>query len=83
MMPFGKEELDYISRLDAQKDIELLRRELPSIREESLRTLEISTTLLKKCAAAGMSLAEIANVVSRPLIGALTRGYAVQLLPSM
>lgn len=69
MMPFGKEELDYISRLDAQKDIELLRRELPSIREESLRTLEISTTLLKKCAAAGMSLAEIANVVSRPLIG--------------
>ena len=68
-MPFGKEELEYIARLDVKKDIELLRRELPSIREESLRTLEVATTLLKKCAAAGMSLSEIANVVTRPLIG--------------
>jgi hypothetical protein len=69
MMPFGKEELDYIARLDVKRDIELLRRELPSLREESLRTLEVATTLLKKCAAAGMTLAEIASVVTRPLIG--------------
>ncbi len=68
-MPFGKEELDYIARLDVKKDVELLRRELPSLREESLRTLEVATTLLKKCAAAGMTLAEIAGVVTRPLIG--------------
>eukprot|EP00887_Chlorella_sp_A99_P007414 scaffold2.g7414.t1 len=69
MMPFGREELEYIASLDAAADVAMLRRELPSLREESLRLLEVSTTLLKACAAAGMSLAEIAGVVTRPLIG--------------
>lgn len=41
MLPFGREELDYIARLDVKADIALLRRELPSIREESLRMLEV------------------------------------------
>ncbi len=53
MMPFSEEELDYIARLDAAADKELLRRELPSLREESLRTLEVATLLLQRCAAAG------------------------------
>ena len=52
-MPFSEEELDYIARLDAAADKELLRRELPSLREESLRTLEVATLLLQHCAAAG------------------------------
>ena len=69
LMPFGVEELEYIARLDPRADSDLLRRELPGIREESLRLLEISTTLLKRCAAAGLSLSEIAAVVTRPLIG--------------
>ncbi|GAB4817134.1 hypothetical protein N2152v2_004180 [Parachlorella kessleri] len=69
MMPFGREELEYIARLDAKADVALLRRELPSLREESLRCLEVATAVLKKCAAAGMTLAEIAGVVTRPLIG--------------
>lgn len=69
MMPFSPEELDFIARLDPKADAELLRRELPSLREESLRVLEVSTTLLKRCAAAGLSLSEIATVVTRPLIG--------------
>ena len=68
-MPFGREELDYIAALDAKADVEMLRREVPSLREESLRLLEVSTTLLQACAAAGLSLAEIATVVTRPLIG--------------
>lgn len=69
LMPFGPEELEYIARLDPRADSDLLRRELPGIREESLRLLEVATTLLKRCAAAGLSLSEIAAVVTRPLIG--------------
>jgi len=69
MMPFGAEELEYIARLDPKADADLLRRELPCLREESLRVLEVSTTLLKRCAAAGLSLSEIATVVTRPLFG--------------
>jgi hypothetical protein len=53
MIPFSEDELDYIARLDAAADKDLLRRELPSLREESLRTLEVATMLLKRCAAAG------------------------------
>jgi hypothetical protein len=41
MIPFGEEELAYIARLDAAYDIKLLRQELPSLRDESLRTLEV------------------------------------------
>jgi len=69
LMPFGQEELEYISKLHPRADSELLRRELPGIKEESLRLLEVSTTLLKRCAAAGFSLSDIAGVVTRPLIG--------------
>ena len=69
MMPFSEEELCYIEALDAQKDVELLQRELPSLRVESLRTLQVATALLKRCAAAGLNLSEIGTIVSRPLVG--------------
>ena len=68
-MPFTEEELSYIKALDAQKDVELLQRELPSLRVESLRTLQVATALLKLCAAAGLNLSEIGTIVSRPLVG--------------
>ena len=69
MMPFSEDELSYIKALDAQKDVELLQRELPSLRVESLRTLQVATALLKRCAAAGLNLSEIGTIVSRPLVG--------------
>ncbi|KAI3426258.1 hypothetical protein D9Q98_008633 [Chlorella vulgaris] len=69
MLPFGREELEYIAGLDAKADIEMLRKEVPSLRVESLRVLEVCTTLLQECAAAGLTLAEIAGVATRPLIG--------------
>ncbi len=56
MIPFQEEELAYIAALDAGADKALLRRELPSLREESLRTLEVATRLLQRCAAAGALL---------------------------
>ncbi len=64
-MPLGREELDYVAALDPAADAELLRRELPSLREESLRLLQVTTALLKKCVAAGLTLAEIAAVSVR------------------
>lgn len=69
MMPFGRKELEYIASLDARADVELLRRELPSLRPDCLRLLEVTTTLLQKAAAAGLSLAEVAAVATRPIIG--------------
>ncbi len=67
MMPFEPEELQYIASLDSQADIELLRKELPDINEASFRVLELSTLLLKKAAAAGLTLSEIAGVLTRPI----------------
>lgn len=68
-MPFSDEELRYIDNLDAEADVALLQRELPSLRVESLRTLQVATALLKRCAAAGLNLSEIGTIVSRPLVG--------------
>ncbi|KAK9829280.1 hypothetical protein WJX72_004922 [[Myrmecia] bisecta] len=69
MIPFDEEELSYIEALDPTADADLLRREVPSLHEGCLRLLEVSTSVLKHCAAAGLSLAEIGTVVSRPLVG--------------
>jgi len=54
MMPFGQEELAYISSLDAHADCALLARELPHLRPECLRVLQVSTLLLKASIAEGM-----------------------------
>eukprot|EP00898_Chlorokybus_atmophyticus_P006267 jgi/Chlat1/6641/Chrsp49S06142 len=66
-MPFSKEELEYIDALNVQEDIDMLRRELPMLREGCLRTLEVSTTLLKRAASAGLVLADIGHMLSRPI----------------
>jgi len=68
-MPFSKESLDYIANLDPRKDSKLLRQELPTLRTECLRVLEVSTTLLQRAAVAGLCLAEIGMLMSRPLVG--------------
>ncbi|KAI5081374.1 hypothetical protein GOP47_0004557 [Adiantum capillus-veneris] len=64
-VPFSEEELDYIKRLDQHKDADVLRRELPMLREVCFRMLILSTTLLKRAAAAGLCLAEIGEMMSR------------------
>jgi hypothetical protein len=57
MMPFSKEELAYIAKLDPAADCELLRRELPALRPECGRTLQVATALLQAAAAAGLRCA--------------------------
>mmetsp|Transcript_5609 Transcript_5609/g.12420 ORF Transcript_5609/g.12420 Transcript_5609/m.12420 type:complete len:688 (-) Transcript_5609:1735-3798(-) len=66
MLPFSEEELQYIKNLDIEADKELLRKELPNLRPECLRVMELATTLLKKGAEAGLTLFEIASMMSRP-----------------
>uniref|UniRef100_A0A0D6R1S8 1-phosphatidylinositol 4-kinase n=1 Tax=Araucaria cunninghamii TaxID=56994 RepID=A0A0D6R1S8_ARACU len=69
-LPFSEEELEYIRNLNAASDVQLLRKELPMLRESCLRVLMITTTFLQKAAEAGLSLAEIGTMMSRE-IGAL------------
>lgn len=68
-MPFSQDTLDYIASLNAEEDVAMLRRELPLLREGCLRVLQLTTVLLQRAAAAGLTLAEIGTLMSRPLVG--------------
>ncbi|RCV12099.1 hypothetical protein SETIT_2G241800v2 [Setaria italica] len=68
-VPFSEEELDYIARLDPVKDAEMLRMELPMIREACIRVLVLSTIFLKEAAAFGLCLSEIGEMMSRQFTG--------------
>ncbi|PNH06148.1 hypothetical protein TSOC_007511, partial [Tetrabaena socialis] len=68
MLPFTEEELQYIRELSVERDTGILRQELPMLRPECLRVLEVCTTLLKTCAAAGLTLFDIASVMTRPFV---------------
>ncbi|GLI68290.1 hypothetical protein VaNZ11_012651 [Volvox africanus] len=68
MLPFSEEELQYIRNLDVERDKGILRQELPMLRPECLRVLEVCTTLLKTCAAEGLTLFDIASVMTRPFV---------------
>ncbi|KAL4571784.1 hypothetical protein LXL04_018549 [Taraxacum kok-saghyz] len=68
-MPFSETEAEYISNLDPFKDAELLRTELPLIRECSVRVFILCTIFLKKATCAGLSLADIGQMMTREFIG--------------
>ncbi|KAI3885227.1 hypothetical protein MKW98_002619 [Papaver atlanticum] len=64
-IPFTEYELEYIANLDPVKDSEMLRMELPMIREACLRVLFLCTIFLKEAAAFGLCLGEIGEMMSR------------------
>ncbi|KAK4789503.1 hypothetical protein SAY86_016807 [Trapa natans] len=64
-IPFSEDELKYIEVLDPIHDCEMLRAELPMIREACLRVLHLCTVFLKEAAASGLCLAEIGEMMSR------------------
>ncbi|CBI27403.3 unnamed protein product, partial [Vitis vinifera] len=64
-----KDELEYIKNLDSIRDSEMLRMELPMIREACLRVLVLCTIFLKEAAAFGLCLAEIGEMMSREFRG--------------
>ncbi|XP_038684158.1 phosphatidylinositol 4-kinase gamma 8-like isoform X2 [Tripterygium wilfordii] len=68
-VPFSESELEYISNLDGFKDAELLRKELPSLRESSIRVLVLCTIFLKRAAAAGLCLSDIGEMMTREFCG--------------
>lgn len=68
-IPFSDDELKYISYLDPFRDSEMLRMELPMIREACLRVLVLCTLFLKEAAAFGLCLAEIGDMMSREFHG--------------
>ncbi|MQK22206.1 hypothetical protein EI013_27970, partial [Escherichia coli] len=61
-IPFSEDELSYIGNLDPAQDCEMLRMELPMIREACLRVLVLCTIFLKQAAAFGLCLAEIGEM---------------------
>lgn len=68
-IPFSNEELEYIANLDPVRDSDMLRMELPMIREACLRVLVLCTHFLKEAAAFGLCLAEIGDMMSRQFTG--------------
>lgn len=68
-VPFSELEMDYISNLDPNKDAELLRTELPSLRESSVRVLILCTIFLKQAASVGLCLADIGTMMTREFGG--------------
>ncbi|KAI3444274.1 hypothetical protein Pfo_000939 [Paulownia fortunei] len=68
-IPFSESEVDYISRLDPYKDAELLRTELPSMAESSIRVLVLCTIFLKQATAYGLCLADIGEMMTRAFHG--------------
>ena len=64
-IPFSEDELEYIKKLDPFRECEMLRMELPMIREACLRVLVLCTIFLKEAAAFGLCLAEIGEMMSR------------------
>ncbi|XP_057718977.1 phosphatidylinositol 4-kinase gamma 1-like [Arachis stenosperma] len=67
--PFSNSELDYISKLDPFKDAQILRSELPLLRESSIRVLVVCTIFLKHAAAAGLCLTDIGLLMTREFCG--------------
>jgi hypothetical protein len=64
--PFSAEEMDYIAAIDSDKDVKTL--ESLRIRPECLRTMRISTMILKRGAAFGLTLYDLGSIVSRAVL---------------
>jgi len=63
-IPLDEETKNYVHSLDINRDIELLRKNLP-IREPCLRLMRITNMLLQKGVAAGLTLYQIASIILR------------------
>ncbi|XAR48321.1 1-phosphatidylinositol 4-kinase [Bertholletia excelsa] len=68
-VPFSESEVEYILKLDPFEDAQLLRKQLPSIRESAIRVLVLCTIFLKRAVAAGLCLADIGDMMTREFDG--------------
>jgi len=63
--PFDEETVNFVCNIDADSDVQMLRRELPNMREECIETMKICTLFMKKAVANGLNLYEIGCAMSR------------------
>jgi len=63
--PFSKPMLEHIEKLNVDSDIQMLQKQLPSLRKECLDTLKICTMFLQKGTKAGLNLFELGCLMSR------------------
>jgi len=63
-IPFDDEMKSYIFRIDIEKDIQMLQKEL-QIRPECLKIMKITTTLLKKACELNLTLYDIGLILCR------------------
>ena len=63
--PFSQETLAYIESLDFEKDIQTLESNF-KMRPVCLRNMKVSSLLLKKAAARGLTLQQIGQILCRP-----------------
>ncbi|XP_057966833.1 phosphatidylinositol 4-kinase gamma 4-like [Malania oleifera] len=71
--PYSPDTIDYIKSLDAEKDIELLKFYGWELPPECARTLRISTMLLKKGAARGLTPFSIGSIMCRETLNKSSR----------
>ncbi|GMH41452.1 hypothetical protein BSKO_09362 [Bryopsis sp. KO-2023] len=64
-VPFCKVALEYISSLDAERDLLILRAHGLHLRRECERVFRVCTMLLKKCAAKGLTPKQIGQIMCR------------------
>jgi len=62
--PFNTAAKEYVEQIDVERDVKMLQEEL-AIRPECLKTMKISTMLLKKGVRAGLTLFDIGNLICR------------------
>ncbi|CAN0876144.1 Phosphatidylinositol 4-kinase gamma 7 [Linum grandiflorum] len=79
-IPFSDDEMEYITRLDPFRDSDMLRRELPMIREACLKILVVCTIFLKQAASFGLTLGEIGEMMSREFQGPLEEPSEFELI---
>jgi len=63
--PFDAETVNFVCNIDVESDVQVLRRQLPNLREECIETMKICTIFLKKAVASGFNLYEIGCMMSR------------------
>jgi hypothetical protein len=64
--PFDEETKNYVAHIDVEEDSQTLKS--IGVRPECIRTMKISTTLLMKGVAAGLTLYEIGTMASRTVL---------------
>ena len=63
-----QELIDYVNKIDIQKDIDILRDQL-GIMEQNITNFKIVNSVLKKCISKGLSILQTGKIIYRPGYG--------------